>query len=281
MADKHYFDVNIAELYGINCAVLLQNIWRWEQYHAANGNNFYEGRYWTYNSAAAFSELFPYLSKKQIEGALKKLRDNGILLVNNFNKQKWDRTLWYSVSDKGMELLGVTLPERECTSSESDSDITAEGQPFSPERTHISPTGDTNTIYKPDSKPDIKNHVDNTVASDNVEKYDMKTITEIIEYLNEKAHKSYRPNGRAIQRHINARLSEGFTLSDFKKVIDNKCAAWLGTDMEEYLRPQTLFGSKFDSYLNAPAPKQRGSDGRILGEESNGWEIAFGGGEDV
>lgn len=259
-ADKHYFDVHIAELYGINCAVILQNIWHWEQHHAANEKNFYEGRYWTYNSAAAFSALFPYLSKKQIEGALKKLRDNGILLVNNFNKQKWDRTLWYSVSEKGMELLGANLPQRKCTSPESNIEITSDENPFPPEGTRISPTGNTNTRYKPDSKLDVKTNIVN--------------IKQIIDYLNEKAHKNYKFEDKDIQKCINEKLSL-YTVSDFKSVIDNRCAAWLGTDMEQYLRPSTLFGSKFGDYLNASAPKRRGSDGRILSEKSNGWEIAF------
>ena len=110
---------------------------------------------------------------------------------------------------------------------------------------------------------------------ENSEKCDMKVITEIVDYLNEKAHKNYRSNNKATMRHINARLKEGRTLSDFKQVIDNRCATWLGTDMEQYLRPGTLFGSKFEDYLNAPAPKLRGSDGRILSDETNGWEAAF------
>ena len=116
----------------------------------------------------------------------------------------------------------------------------------------------------------------NIVENDNVEEYDIKVITEIIDYLNEKAHKKYRSNNKTTIRHINARLKEGRTLSDFKQVIDNRCATWLGTDMEQYLRPETLFGSKFESYLNASAPKRRGSDGRLLGEKSNGWEFVFG-----
>lgn len=259
-ADKHYFDVHIAELYGINCAVILQNIWHWEQHHAANGKNFYEGRYWTYNSAAAFSALFPYLSKKQIEVALKKLRDNEILLVNNFNKQKWDRTLWYSVSEKGMELLGANLPQRECTSPESNIEITSDENPFPPEGTRISPTGNTNTRYKPDSKLDIKT--------------DIVNIKQIIDYLNEKAHKNYKVEDKDIQKCISAKLNL-YTVSDFKSVIDKKCSEWLGTDMEKHLNPHTLFGERFSSYLEAPPPRLRGSDGRLLGKESNGWEAAF------
>ena len=110
---------------------------------------------------------------------------------------------------------------------------------------------------------------------ENSEKCDMKVITEIVDYLNEKAHTNYRSNSKTTIRHINARLKEGYTLSDFKQVIDNRCATWLGTDMEQYLRPETLFGSKFENYLNARAPKLRGGDGRILSDETNGWEAAF------
>ena len=120
----------------------------------------------------------------------------------------------------------------------------------------------------------VDNIVDNNIV-ENAEKYDMKVITEIIDYLNEKAHKKYKPNNKETKKHINARLKEGYTLSDFKQVIDNRCATWIGTDMEQYLRPKTLFSSNFEGYLNAPAPKLRGSDGRILSDETNGWEAAF------
>ena len=120
----------------------------------------------------------------------------------------------------------------------------------------------------------VDNIVDNNIV-ENAEKHDMKVITEIVDYLNEKAHKNYKPSSKTTKRHINARLNEGYTLSDFKQVIDNRCATWLGTDMEQYLRPGTLFGSKFEDYLNAPAPKLRGGDGRILSDETNGWEAAF------
>ena len=120
----------------------------------------------------------------------------------------------------------------------------------------------------------VDNIVDNNIV-ENAEKHDTKTITEIVDYLNEKAHTNYRSNSKTTMRHINARLKEGYTLSDFKQVIDNRCATWLGTDMEQYLRPETLFGSKFENYLNARAPKLRGGDGRILSDETNGWEAAF------
>ena len=74
----------------------------------------------------------------------------------------------------------------------------------------------------------------------------------IIEHLNSRAGTNYKPTTKETQKHINARLNEGYTLDDFKAVIDRKCSEWLGTHMAEYLRPSTLFGNKFEGYLTAP-----------------------------
>lgn len=72
----------------------------------------------------------------------------------------------------------------------------------------------------------------------------------VIDYLNEKTGQHFRSSTKATQQHINARLAEGFTVEDFKRVVDNMWICWRGTEWEQYLRPSTLFGSKFDDYLN-------------------------------
>lgn len=83
-------------------------------------------------------------------------------------------------------------------------------------------------------------------------------IKDIVEYLNLKTNSSYRYSSDKTKRTINARLNEGFTLEDFKKVIDIKTTQWLGDKkMEQYLRPETLFGTKFESYLNTKLPNQK------------------------
>lgn len=76
-------------------------------------------------------------------------------------------------------------------------------------------------------------------------------IKETIDYLNIKTQKNYRNNNKETIKHITARIKEDYTIEDFKKVIDIQCEKWLNTTMEDYLRPQTLFGTKFESYLNA------------------------------
>ena len=72
----------------------------------------------------------------------------------------------------------------------------------------------------------------------------------VVDYLNEKAGTHYRAGVPKTQSLIKARANEGFTEADFRTVIDKKCADWIGTEYEQYLRPQTLFGTKFESYLN-------------------------------
>ena len=72
----------------------------------------------------------------------------------------------------------------------------------------------------------------------------------VVDYLNEKAGTHYRAGVAKTQSLIKARANEGFTEADFRTVIDKKCADWIGTEYEQYLRPQTLFGTKFESYLN-------------------------------
>lgn len=73
---------------------------------------------------------------------------------------------------------------------------------------------------------------------------------EAVDYLNEKAGTKYKYNSKNTTKHIKARLNDGYTLEDFKSVIDKKCSEWLNTDMEKYLCPDTLFCSKFEKYLN-------------------------------
>ncbi|WEV40335.1 conserved phage C-terminal domain-containing protein [Lactobacillus sp. ESL0681] len=78
---------------------------------------------------------------------------------------------------------------------------------------------------------------------------------QIIDYLNDKAKRNFKYTNKSTQRLINARVNDGYDVADFKKVIDNKCAQWLNDKkMYRYLRPDTLFGPKFEGYLNENVP---------------------------
>lgn len=111
----------------------------------------------------------------------------------------------------------------------------------------------------------VKNEsVDTSVEQEDEKKVRRsKEYQEIIKYLNDKTGKRFTAKSRDTQGHISARLDEGFTVDDFKIVIDKKIKEWMGTDMEKYLRPETLFSKKFDRYLN---------ESNIIRHEEKGWD---------
>lgn len=79
-----------------------------------------------------------------------------------------------------------------------------------------------------------------------------KSHYEIIEYLNLKTGSKFKPTTKPYVQAIRSRLKEGYTVTDFKTVIDKKCREWKGTKLEKYLTPKTLFApSHFDTYLNS------------------------------
>ena len=70
--------------------------------------------------------------------------------------------------------------------------------------------------------------------------------------LNSLLGTKFKPNAQSMKTHVSARLREGYSQEDFLEVIDKKVAEWVNTDQHIYLRPETLFGNKFDGYLNQP-----------------------------
>lgn len=108
-----------------------------------------------------------------------------------------------------------------------------------------------NPIPKNENTPIPKNEIENITSLNNTSNNTLNIpYEEIVDYLNKKADKNYRHTTKKTRSLIKARWDEGFRLDDFKKVIDIKTAEWKGTKMDKYLRPETLFGTKFEGYLN-------------------------------
>ena len=103
-----------------------------------------------------------------------------------------------------------------------------------------------NTSKKRKEKKRKENTVESVTLKENKIPY-----TEIIDYLNQKTEKNFKASSAKTISLIEARIKDGFSLEDFKTVINNKVFEWLGDDRNnKYLRPETLFGNKFDGYLN-------------------------------
>lgn len=144
------FDENIAVELGVECAILLSNIQFWVKKNRANGEekHFQEGRWWTYNSAGSFVELFPYWKERSIYNYLKKLEDAGYIKSGNFNKHKYDRTKWYTTdgcknSIYKVKELEVPIP------------VSPSAKKVIPSTQNGEPIPDITT----DNKPDINSYV--------------------------------------------------------------------------------------------------------------------------
>lgn len=135
------------------------------------------------------------------------------------------------------------------------------GRNLHPNNTSNNNTSNNNILSgkepDPTPEPEEKENLEFTKKTSDSKKSKTTSKTDnipydrVIKYLNAKAGTNYRATNKATQRLIKARFNEGMTTKDFKKVIDNKCDDWLkDPKMCEYLRPATLFGSKFESYLN-------------------------------
>lgn len=101
----HCFDDKIAKELGIEAACVLHNFAFWINKNIADNHNYFEGRYWTYNTREALSKLFPYMNSLKIYRVIGKLEEEGYILKGNFNISRMDRTTWYALTEKCINLL--------------------------------------------------------------------------------------------------------------------------------------------------------------------------------
>lgn len=137
----HSFDISIAEIFGVNVAIFLNNMSFWIHKNIANEKHFYDGNYWTYNSVKAYKTLFPYWTDKQLRLIIDKCLKYGLIVKGNYNKSKYDQTSWYAFTAEGLKLLNIT--------------ICPDGQINSPDSTNLmskkdKPIPDINTDFKTD-----------------------------------------------------------------------------------------------------------------------------------
>lgn len=98
---EHSFDIELAKEIGIIPAILLRHLYFWVEKNRANERHIHDGRVWTYNSKRAFSIIFPYLTETQVKYALDKLKDADLIETGHFSQDKWDKTLWYTLTQRG------------------------------------------------------------------------------------------------------------------------------------------------------------------------------------
>lgn len=155
-----------------------------------------------------------------------------------------------ALEDKGY----ITVSRKKMSNGKFGSNIyTLEPVPWLQKPTMDKPTMDKPTMENVTTN---NNTFNNNTINNNTNKILSRNSTrvpykEIIDYLNEKTGRNYKHKAKINQRVIKARMNEGYTIEDFKTVIDKKTDGWNDdVKMKEFLRPETLFGPKFDRYLN-------------------------------
>lgn len=133
---QYSFDIEDAEKYGVNEAIMLSNIKFWLRKNLANDVNIHDDNVWTYNSKRAFSKLFKFWTEKQVKRILSSLVEQGVLVTGNYNKSAYDRTLWYAL--KHPELLQITHETIGTTDwTKRANQLDQKGQPIPDSKTHI------------------------------------------------------------------------------------------------------------------------------------------------
>lgn len=242
----------LATLIGLPESIFLQQLHYWTEH----SSNLIEGKKWVYNSVKKWQEQFPFWSERTLRRIIKGLEDEKLIIVGNFNKLAIDQTKWYRINYENLHLL------------ESKSPILPNGQTHG-QTDHMERPKVALGLDKLDTPlPEITTKIttENKRLKDNVADAPSSLYQEIVNYLNNTASTNFRSTSKKTQQLIRARLNEEFTLQDFKTVIDKKTAQWLNDEkMNSYLRPETLFGTKFESYLNEKGGTSNAQHGRNNG----------------
>lgn len=215
---------------GLNEAIILQQIHYWLN----TSKHHHDGKKWIYNSYPEWQKQFTFWSERTIKRTFGSLEKQNLLHVGNYNKAGFDRTKWYSVNYETLNKL-VARPSGQNDPTMRSNWHGGMGQ-SDPTNTRDYTETSSETTY-------------NNISSGNptVSRIPYK---EIVDYLNEKTGKNFKHKTAKTRKFIEARWNQDFRLDDFKKVIDVKTDEWLNTDSDKYLRPETLFGTKFEGYLN-------------------------------
>lgn len=101
----HQFKAALAKIYGIEEAILIHNFYYWIKENTLNDRNFFDGRYWTFNTQKTYTDWFPYLNGGRIKRTINSLIEKGVLMKGNYNANQYDRTNWYAFTDEGLAIV--------------------------------------------------------------------------------------------------------------------------------------------------------------------------------
>lgn len=247
-----------------------------------------EGEKYYWVSYQSFAKEMPYLGleKRSIMARMLKLRDLGIL--NHYTKKEGGTFSYFKLGNKFYELFdnnneaklnnniqfnnGVksnynmksnvhSVFKNDGTIHKLDKEKYNGDEVSYKNDVRLSTENDKGSASKCSSKTNLLK--DSSTIDTNLYKY-IEAANEIISYLNLKIGTKYKEKNKGTLILINKRIDEGYTVDDFKSVIDKKVKTWRNTKFEQYLNPQTLFGDKFEIYLNQNIIKEEKKENTFI-----------------
>ena len=234
---NHSFNVKVAEEYGIEKAILLENFYFWVIKNRANNKNLHNGRYYTYNTAEAFEKLFPYMKSRRIAQLLREMEhEDGLLISGQFNN--YDRTKSYTLTDIAMSYFEVAIIQK--LDNGEYKNLIMESQ-------------ETVSCLNTDINTDIKTYS----CSTQQQTFQKPTIKEIADYCAERKNKIdpayffdyYETKGWKVGKH---------KMTDWKSCIRNwerKDPAEAPKEEKEYIMVCEICGHSFDFNNDWECPK--------------------------
>jgi hypothetical protein len=236
------FDRDLACKIGVEESIMVSNFVYWLQHNKANRKHYHDGRYWTYNSVQAFTELFPFWTTKQLRRIMESLYAQNVILKGNYNQQSFDRTGWYSLSDDYVYLLGIMhLPKQ------------ANG---------IAEKGNTIPNSNTDSKQSSSNEEDNGELP--LKSVDAFTL--FITQINKVSGRKFKKND-SVKKQFVARLKEGYSYKDIIQAFKNAMVDkyHIETDFNHLTTEFITRPDKLEKYLNySIAKKEDKSKGIVI-----------------
>lgn len=248
MASSGYWVLNkkLVAMYGVETAFFLTSLAEAETYVTKGKGG------WFYQTIETVENLTGLTRYKQ-DRALKELVDDGVVEtdVRGMPAKRYMKLNYKRLHDKFVNLPQTSLQETHKQACKKTTNKDAENL-----QTSLRVSYNNKELNKELKDKELSNK---DILSG---KPDRIPYAEIVDYLNEKADRQFKSSTKKTQSLIRARFNDGWEVDHFKTVIDNKVAQWKDdNNMQRYLRPDTLFGTKFEGYLNEDAPKKSKQEG--------------------
>ncbi|WP_427034419.1 conserved phage C-terminal domain-containing protein [Enterobacter cloacae] len=278
---------DLAYSIGLNEAIALQQVNYWLKETTSGLER--DGVRWIYNTTEQWLEQFPFWSESTLKRTFTRLKNLGVLKVEQLNKSQRDMTNYYTINYES-ELLD----EVKVTNSKSSNCTLPSGQNEPMEEVKVkrsigskrtalirSNCTDVLTENTTENTTDIKNPICPVASQPDPEVLITDNAILVLTHLNQVSGSRYKKSKTSLE-NIRARLREGYSVHDLQLVIDLKHEHWSGNDDQyQYMRPETLFGpKKFESYLQSATrweSKGRPKRQDWEGQRNNSSMMVFGG----